>query len=326
MQVLSLPGLWPLSDVTTMVDGGSITRSLSTTLRRSASLKVDDLDARGGMCVRVMAGGSVLETLSVTRPRHTLSAGHVTATLDGVSLLTLADTSSYREPYNVPAGSDVLATVISILGSVGLRPAWVPDAVHLTRSDLSYAPEDGSKLDVVNDLLDGAGYLAADTDAWGHVTFHETTPLPSWAGTVLGDGDASVVEDGAEVERDWGDVANVVVAYARSADDTVLRAIAVNDDPTSPTSTVARAEHVRTVSVSDAESIDVVRAKAEETLATETARLEAVTLDHAWVPGLDIRDPVRVRVGDLDGVYEVQSMEIDLSAGLHTRSRVRRSR
>ena len=94
-------------------------------------------------------------------------------------------------------------------------------------------------------------------------------------------------------------------------DETVMRAVAVNDSPADPTSTVARGEVCRVERLNDIESQDVLQAKVASLLSEERSRLEAVRVRCAFAP-LRLFGPVAVRKGTADGVYTVQSLEVDL--------------
>lgn len=324
---LSYPGLFPVADLTGSISGGSLAGSSTETIKWQCSFDYVGDDLSDGDTIAIYAfldNGYEQEEICLGVFR--LFSGNKTGktvSFTGYALTKIADNTRFEQPYSIAAGDDPMDHIESILDGVGLHLAYRPDDEHKVRSAKSYLPEDYTKLEIVNDLLDCAGYLAADTDVHGNVVLRKSAPTPSYASIVFEPGSASIVEDDPEVEREWEDVCNVVIVTCENADDVVLRGIAVNDSVTDPMSTLYRGEIVRVETMQDADTQQVVNDKAAEYLAEERSKLEAVTISHAYRP-LNLFDPIRIRIGDVDGIYSVQSLDISLDAGLMTKTRGRR--
>lgn len=324
---LSFPGLFPIADLDGSLKNGSIQGSDSKTIKWQCSFDYVGDDLEDGDTIAIFAlldNGYEQEEIRLGTFR--MFSGDTNGnekSFNGYALTKLADCTTYREPFSVPAGSNTFDVIEEILSTVGLRLAYKPDENHTTRESKSYLPEDYTKLEIINDLLDCAGYLAADTDVYGNAIIRQSTPTPEYSSIVFEEGEASIVEDDPNIERDWEDVANVVIVVCENADDEVFRGIAVNDSLTDTMSTVFRGEVVRTESMQDADSQEVVDAKAISLLMEECSKLEAVNITHAYRP-LNLFDHVHIRIGKINNVYTVQSMDISLDVGLKTDTRVRR--
>jgi hypothetical protein len=324
---LSFPGLFPVAELKGALTNGSVSGSDANTIKWQCSFDYVGGGLQDGDTIAIFAMlDNGYEQQEERLGTFRLFAGNTKmrgVSFNGYSLTKIADATRYREPYSVAAGDDPFEHIVNILDSVGLRVAYIPSGTHAVRSATSYLPESFTKLEIVNDLLSNAGFLAADTDVYGNVIFRQSSPTPDFASIVFNEGEASIVEDDPDIDHDWEDVHNVVMVYCENADDSVLRAFAVNDSPTDTMSTLFRGEITRVESMRDAESQEVVDQKALALLAEERSKLEAVTISHAYRP-LNLFDPVHIQVGSVDGVYTVQSMDISLDPGLITQTRTRR--
>lgn len=327
LRKLSFPGLFPIADLRGSMSNGKVSGSDSNTIKWQCSFDYigDDLYDGDTISISVLLDNGYEQEevrLGTFRVFAGNTSGNSTA-FSGYALTKVADNTRFREPYSVAAGDDPFDHIQSILEGVGLRLAYRPDEEHSVRTSKSYLPEDYTKLDIINDLLDCAGYLAADNDVYGNVIIRQSTPTPNYSSVVFEEGEASIVEDDPEIERDWEDVANVVVVTCENADDTVLRGIAVNDSVTDKMSTLYRGEVVRCETMQDADTQDVVDQKSISLLAEERSKLEAVTIKHAYRP-IGLFDPIHIKLGEVNAVYSVQSIDISLDAGLLTSTRSRR--
>lgn len=316
---LSFPGLFPVADVPWTADGGTLSLSASASVKAQASWTHKGGGVASGDVVRLSCAFDdgreteerALATLKCYYGETAEKGSLASCDVEAYGLLKVASDARYWQPYSVRAGTEAFDAIEDVLGSVGLRLAYRPDESHPVRASKTYFPEDFTKLEIVNDLLDGAGYLSADTDELGYVTLRRSAPTPSWAPVELAEGPSSTIEDESAVERDWAGISNVVVGVVDGPDETVMRAVAVNDDPADPTSTVARGEVCRVERLNDIESQDVLQAKVSSLLSEERSRLEAVRVRCAFAP-LRLFGPVAVRKGSVDGVYTVRSVEVDL--------------
>lgn len=326
LKKLSFPGLFPIADLNDSMSGGSLSASTGNTIKWQGSFSYigDDLEDGDTVAISVLLDNGYEQEerrLATLRMFAGNLSGNSTS-FNGYALTKIADNTRFPNPYSVAAGSDPFECIKEILDGVGLKAAYYPTG-HTVRTSKSYLPEDYTKLEIVNDLLDCAGYLAADTNEYGYVVFRQSTPTPNYSSIVFEEGEASIVEDDPEIERDWEDVANVVIVTCENADDVVLRGIAVNDSTTDKMSTLYRGEVTRVESMQDADSQSVVDEKAKALLSEERSKPEAVTIKHAYRP-INLFDPIHIKLGKVNNIYTVQSINISLDAGLKTTTRSRR--
>lgn len=319
LRKLSFPGLFPVADIPWAADGGTLSLSASASIKAQANWTHKGGGIDPGDVVRLSCEFDdgrereelVLATLKCFYGEIGERGRLASCGIEAYGLAKVASDARYWHPYSVRAGADALIAVEEVLGSVGLALAYRPDEIHPVRASKTYFPEDFTKLDIVNDLLDGAGYLSADTDEFGRVVLRRHAPTPLWAPVELAEGPRSTIEDESAVERDWAGVCNVVIGVVDGPDETVMRAVAVNDSPADPTSTVARGEVCRVERFSDVESQDVLQSKVNALLSEERSKIEAVRGRCAFSP-LRLFGPVKIKKGSIDGVYTVRSMDVDL--------------
>ena len=228
-----------------------------------------------------IAQGTYLASTPSSTYRGAIEEG--TADLYGV-LHVLAE-DSFAEPLVVPAGTRAVDKAAEIVREAGL-PVVASESPATLGSPAVFDDKDTSKLDAVNWLLDFAGFASAGCDGYGTVLMQPyqdpSLRLPVLA---LEDDGACIFRSGVVREYDTFDVPNVVVVVCSNAQAGSMTAKAVNDDPQSAFSTVARGrEIVRKETVSDIASQEALQAKAEALLAAKTSMVEGFEITHAFVP------------------------------------------
>lgn len=211
------------------------------------------------------------------------------------------------QSYAVAAGTNILQEVRSILASSG-EYMNVDQSVDLaTRSGMVW--EAGtSKLNIINDLLDAAGYNSLWMDGWGNF---QATPrvlpadrsieyeLLTGVSRELVDGSKSIYGSDWTRERDSFGVPNKVIAIqaAGGEDEQALVGQWTNEDPSSPYSYPSRGRWVPWVLDSvdcpegtEAEILAFLEARARATLVQMSAVQAEVKVEHL---------PIPVRVGDV---------------------------
>lgn len=210
------------------------------------------------------------------------------------------------QSYAVPAGALILQTVKAILASCNEFIA-VNESSTLATSGGMVWEAGTSKLKIINDLLDAAGYNSLWMDGTGNLM---ATPrvLPadrSIQYEMLGvprelrDGQQSIYEPRWTRDRDSFDVPNKVIAVeaAGGEDTAALVGQWTNEDPASPYSYVARGRWIPHVLDSvevpegdDASKIAFLQARARATLIQMSAVQATVKVTHL---------PIPVRVSDV---------------------------
>jgi hypothetical protein len=151
--------------------------------------------------------------------------------------------AAFTEPYVVAAGADPIATAIGIVREVGLVQFNVEP--NSTGKTLTYpmAWDIGTpKFQVVSELLGSLNYYPPWFDAVGNFTSKRRLSLSATAPMVrYQTGEASVVvNDTISIETDTSGFANEIVIINSNPDaPEPIWARVVNDDPSSPTSTVS---------------------------------------------------------------------------------------
>ncbi len=210
------------------------------------------------------------------------------------------------ESFAVPAGTTILSQVAAILASSGEYVAVDSSVTLATQGNMVW--EAGtSKLKIINDLLDVAGYNSLWMDGWGNFQLtprvlpadrsikYELLDLPR----ELVDGPKSIYSSSWTRERDSFGVPNKVIAVqaAGGDDEEALVGQWTNTDPDSPYSYPSRGRWVPhvldSVDVPDgtpAQIVAFLESRARATLVQMSAVQAEVKVEHL---------PIPVRVGDV---------------------------
>ncbi|QWS69685.1 hypothetical protein SEA_WILLIAMSTRONG_18 [Microbacterium phage WilliamStrong] len=235
------------------------------------------------------------------------------------------------QSYAVAAGTNILQEVRSILASSGEYMAIDQSVTLATRSGMVW--EAGtSKLNIINDLLDAAGYNSLWMDGWGNF---QATPrvlpadrsieyeLLTGVSRELVDGAKSIYGSEWTRERDSFKVPNKVIAIqaAGGEDDEALVGQWTNEDPTSPYSYPSRGRWIPEVLDSvecpegtDAEIIAFLQARARATLIQMSAVQAEVKVEHLPIP-VRVSDVLRfanTRAG-IDARHVITRLDLETS-------------
>ena len=140
------------------------------------------------------------------------------------------------------------------------------------------------------------------------------------------EGRDSVIAADYECEEDRFDRANVFIAICDNPElDTVLRAEAVNADPSSPYSTVTLGRRIpRIERVDNTPSLADLQDTADRMLAESLQTTETVEIVTAIMPDHGANETLLVQVGGITGIYRETGFEIALSATGQMKHRARR--
>ncbi len=321
----------PAGDV--LVEGGTLTRDDGTSTKESASVTVVGSFDPDPMLVRLYAdvsqGGQTYPVAlgtfdaAVDRSSYDGSALSLSVSLDG-RLSELAS-DGFDAPFTVEAGTPPVAYAASIAEAAGFTVVSDPSTFTLSQARSYGLDEDASKLDVINDLLDAAGFTAARTDEMGRLLltrYMEPSERPVVARYASGTG-STLMEDVTD-EADSSEIANVVVVVYSTQDATVV-GTAVDSDPTSRWSTVARGRRiVKRYRYDELVSQEEADAKAAQLLATAQSVVRHVTFSSPYRP-VRLADAVEVDVPEagVSDSFAVRSQRVSLSAGMVVRTEAR---
>ena len=326
--------------VSTILDGGSVERNQDKTIKDGGSVRcIGPLDL-GPDLLRVYLDAKSDDGTAESVPLGTYLVKTDSRATDGTNdevdvellgRLHELESCDFGAAFCVPAGSDLVAKAKEIVEGAGL--ACVAEPSPYRSSDALFygistgeeqASADGSKLAVVNDLLDRAGFSSAWTDGMGtvHLTKYVEVADRPIAHEFAEGMNARFLRDVTD-SIDTGGVANVVYAVYKGEDGTVI-GTARDDDPSSRWSTVSigreitsKAEYSETATQQQAD------AKAAELLRTSRALKRKVVIKHVYAP-IKCSDAVRVdyRSAGVSAKMAVRAMRLDLVEGCLTESEV----
>lgn len=329
------------------VSDGALTWVQNAAVKGGGKVEVVDLDAAAAGMMRV--GELALEFVRLRPvcviqglPENPLGVFLVSAAAEqwqntgrvwNLQLLdkcTVPSQDLVDQSYAVPAGGLILQTVKSILASCGEFIAINESSTLATSSGMVW--EAGtSKLKIINDLLDVAGYNALWMDGYGNfmVTPRVLPADRSVTYEVLGvprelrDGERGIYEPEWTRDRDSFEVPNKVIAVqaAGGEDTAALVGQWTNEDPLSPYSYTARGRwvtyvlsDVETPEGDDAATIAFLQQRARATLIQMSAVQAQVKVSHLPIP-VRVSDVLRfahTKAG-VDAKHVITRIQLDTS-------------
>lgn len=232
--------------------------------------------------------------------------------------------------YTVDAGTNPVTAARDVILSTGESKVNFEEFSETLAAPLVW--EAGTtKLRIVNDLLEAAGFFAVDTDPWGfYVAQRYRAPRDRGVHWVFDDGPQGITLPEFRHEEDIFDIPNKVVLVGRSADDETPApsGVAADEDPDSAWSYQNRNDTWVTVTEFD------VDATSETVLAEKAARrlleLQQVTstyeIEHAYLP-LPLNAVVGFKRGTrFDALASVQRIRVSMDLGAPVRTTLREVR
>lgn len=302
------------------ITGGSINRT-SAGLRDSADIECTGYQS-AEQYIRVyldvvQAGESVHEAIFTglaTSPSRDIDGNYERNTLACYSVLKAANDVLLRRGYYVPAGMNGALAITDLLSVI---PAPVTAEGSAPGLQFAIIAEEGeTRLSMADKVLDAIGWRMRITGD-GTVVL---APKATEAAAQFDPLDHDVLEPSITVNYDWFDCPNVFRAVAED-----LSAVARDDDPDSPLSTVSRGREVwaeeTSCDLNTGESISEYAVRRLKEL--QTVRLTA-GYSRRYDPGVLVGDLVRLRypAQGLDGLYRVTSQSVSLSYGASTTEEV----
>lgn len=329
------------------VSGGSLTWTLNAAVKGGGKASVIDLEAASaGMLrigelslaslrlrpVQVVAGlpENPQGVFLVSAAGESWNSSGRSWSLELLDKCTVPDQDQVDQSYTVAAGANILQTVKGILASSG-EFISVGSSVTLATSNGMLWEAGTSKLKIINDLLDAAGYNSLWMDGFGNF---QVTPrvLPANRPAtyeVLGiprelrDGAQSIYQPSWEMDRDSFGVPNKVIAVEAASGEGVasLRGVWTNTDPASPYSYAARGrwithtiDSVETPAGTTLEKTDFLEKRARATLVQMSSVQAQVKLDHLPIP-VRVSDVIRFVHSEsgVDAKYIITRTQLETS-------------
>ena len=326
---------WQETETLTGFTGGNLDRNDLTSIKASGELEYYLRPNLGKDLVRVysdsyhpftgeettIAHGTYL----VSTPTSTYKHQMVQGVADLYSVLQVLAEDAIDDVLEIPAGAVAVSRAAGIVSGAGLPV--VASASGSTLNNPKTYDIGVSKLEIVNDLLDFAGFASANCDGYGNVILAPYEDPATKAPTVfMADDERCIFLPEVVHDYDIFNTANVVNVVVSNAEEGDITATAINDDPTSDLSTVSRGRRiVRTETISDIADEAAAQAKADALLAGEMSSVESLTIMHAYQPFSmgEVLD-FKYRYSGLERVVAAVSQTMQLRPGMQCETRARR--
>lgn len=328
---------WPQMTEVGQIQGivaATVTENTLTALKASGSLDyVTPLDI-GDDLVRIYSD-SVLDgdaetichgTFFVTTPESDWSGTTRSGTADMYSTLWILQQNKITETYTAPVGVEAVTLAANLARGFGNNLTVVATASAATVNTSHTWDAGTTYLEIVNWLLEFAGYSSATVDAYGNVRMAPYVEPADKAPTIVfSDIEDSASEPSFTHEFDTFEVPNKVTVICSNADNAPMVAHAVNDDPENPYSTASRRKMlVRVETVSDIAGQAALEAKARELLLSSMSVVESIEIPHSYQP-FQVGDAIQMnysRAGYRKKLVSV-SREMQMVPGIRCKTRAR---
>jgi hypothetical protein len=319
-------------------DGGTVTYNDLTTTKVSAELpllyrldigndylRVYSISEFDGESVRIAHA-----TLMPSSPTYTLTSkrGFNGASVQGTaklySLLHVLEEVAVDVPLSIDAGTLAVDYAMSLVVLAGLDVQSDASMSKLTAPAIFDAGT--TYMEIINWLLDYAGFRSASVDGYGTVQFRRyVDPSALSPVVVFRDGEGCVFFEGVAHELDLFDVPNKIIVVMTNEDAT-MTGIAINDDPASRYSTVGRGRVItRVETVTQAESQEALDDMAASALRQATSAVESVEVEHVYVPfEMGQAGQLIYTQADTDFIGVAVSQTLTLTPGMPSKTRFRR--
>lgn len=319
------PGTWKDMRMLTEVTGFTINRDDSSDTRGSATV---DLTGSLGECyvraylITVQNGvkeKTPLGTFLIQTPSFSYDGKRQSTSADAYTPLIELKENPTPLGYSLLIGENIMDAAYKICRENARAPVVKAESTETLYYDF-VSNTDDTWITFVSDLVANAKYYI-DIDELGRIIFQrqqETAALqPVWTFT---DDNSSILYPEVSTNRDMYGIPNVVeVVYSKGSD--FHYAKVVNDDPNSPTSTVARG---RTITYRDSNpdlagnpTGEEIQRYAEDLLENLSSLEYTVSYKHAYCP-VRVGDCVRLnytRAGLTDIKAKVISQSISCTTG-----------
>ncbi len=318
------------------ITGGEIERNDLTSIKSSGSLNYVKEPDVGRDFLRIYSDsyqpqtGERLSiahgTYLVSTPSSTFRGAIEEGTADLYSVLQILAEDAVETVLSLPAGTVAVSAAAQLITGANLPVVASASAASLNADAIWDAG--ATKLEIVNWLMDFAGFSSAQVDGYGNVRLvpysDPTNKTPTFS---FADDDNCVFKSGIVREYDIFNTANVITVTCSNSETGDMSATSINDDPLSAFSTVSRGRRiVRCETVSDIDNQSALQAKADALLVSETAAVESFEIEHVFIP-LDMGDVITLdyRAAGLNrsGLASVRQT-MQLRPGMECKTRFRR--
>ncbi|MCL1789860.1 MAG: hypothetical protein FWG40_00625 [Peptococcaceae bacterium] len=262
-------------------------------------------------------------TFLVSTPGNDIRGALRVGSADIYSTLKIVADASPDTPVTLPAGTDAISYAAGLITSLGL-PVLADASTYQLNTMLSW--DAGTPyLEIINELCVYAGFNSADVDPSGQIRLYRYLDPAIKQPTVEFDDKRCTFNPTIKYNFDIFDIPNKFVVVLSNAEEE-MSAVAINDDPLSPYSTISQGREIsRQEKVSDMEGLGTLQAYARRRLAEVSSAVESIEIAHTFIP-YNTGDVARLIYTKADfaflGVAVTKS--VSLSCGMPCNTRVRR--
>jgi hypothetical protein len=263
-------------------------------------------------------------TFLVSTPETDKTDRTTTGTAQLYSLLLLLQWLKLADPLTLPAGTNAVNYAISMVQAIGLPV--VADRSSAKLNDHKVYDSKMNHLEVVNDLLEFAGFRSLGIDGMGNALMRAYRDPSELAPSIMfRSGESSTFSPQVKYTRDVFDIPNRLRLICSRPDEEPMIATAVNDDPNNRYSTVSRGEVIDAdpEEVKDVPSQAALEELAKSRLMSKTSAVESLDLTHTYEP-FDVEDGCSVEYGDLHFSGVIISSDTTLQPGMLSSTKIRR--
>jgi hypothetical protein len=249
-----------------------------------------------------------------TQPKRYIGWTYTAGSWEGYDLTALLINRVAQGPYNLASGVNVGTAIADLIQACGINRYRLP-STSVTLDGPRTWPPGTTYAEIAGDLCDLLGWYALYSDPTGWLT---TAPIVDkqyvapWATVYPDDQFAELVEVPTDTQ-----VRNVVIVRRLQPDQDPIYAVATNDRPDSPTSTVNIGTRAQVVDVNELADETAAQQQADYLLSISGSYY--VTLDMYLLPDptIDLHQTIDVhfineRGTDLSGRYWIRTWRMNL--------------
>lgn len=292
------------------ITDGSVSRSTDD-LRQSASLKCTDYDEQTERWVRIYMDAeqsgdishNALFTGMATSPSRDIDGAVTERNLDCYSVLKACDDILLPRGWYVPKGRNGALAIRDLLK---VTPAPVDDGGNTSPNieDAIIAEDDETNLTMIGKILNAINWrLQISGDGVIHLS-----PMPQEPVVKMSAETNDILETSLSIERDWFNCPNVFRATLNE-----MSAVARDDDPDSPLSTVNRGREIWQQDEADLADDETLAEYAKRMLDEAQKVAETAKYTRRYLPDVNVGDIVRLDYPQIKGDYKVTAQSIELT-------------
>ena len=237
--------------------------------------------------------------------------------------LLFLDQDMVEDAYSVPTGTNLAAHVVSIIRGIGETKIAITPSPKVNKRPLTW-DAGTEKLTIINDILDYIGYFSLTVNGFGQFEagpYVEPADRPVRWRFIEGKNALHLAE--FTYHQDLANIPNKVIYIVTSASTTddpddgeqVMKAVAINNDPTSPYSFQARGRWITEKSTDiEADSQEELEKKVRTRLKNAMNPMVKIEIENAVLP-LQLNHIADFQTAGVERFCSVRKWELELRPG-----------